>query len=309
MSKEVAEVPTDPTAEQSYEEFVAETRAGDQPPAEKEPEASAAEQAQSGAESEPAKKEPSPEPEEEPEPKWTPAQQKRFDRLTREKYELQGLTKAQEAELIRLRAQQAEKKPEAAAAAREPEYTGEPRQDDVQPDGTPKYPTFEDYNRAFIAHTVSQAKVEWQREAAEAAARKEFQAAEDVFRKTHKDYDQAAIAVRDQFEPRPNKVVEYTVTALEHSQALVHYLGTHPAEFQSILRMPDNLAVAEIGAIHDRIRTSLKGSPSPEKILPKKTGSPPPPGRVTGSSAETSLEDAAEYEDFARGEDAKRKRR
>lgn len=241
----------------------------------------------------------------EDEPHWTPAQQKRLDKLTRDKYELRGITKSQEAELARLRAELAETrkgKPEAAAAA---QPLKRPRISDFQDvaqyeDALDRYEEAVDkardekYRREF--HGELQRVQEAQtRQASEQFAREFVEKAEE-FTKTHDDYPQTESLVAERVANRQR--IDFAITNQPNAHQLIYHLGKNPKDLQAILSQHDDLALIQIG----RLAASLD---APEVKLPKRTSSPPPPGRVTGATARTNPEDSDNWEDFKRGEDAK----
>lgn len=305
--KTEAEVLTDQTTDDSYESYVESQRGERQQPAEDELPKSEAEQAKSGADSEPAKTE-----SQDDEPKWTPKQQKRLDQLTREKYELRGLNKAQESELTRLRAELAEArkgKPEAAAERETTEDLFAKYKIDVEKAGS--------YENALALladkRAEEKAKVEVERILAERDKKTEEQKKKDAeeqlgkeyaaqiteFEKTHADYREKVKDILPLVADR-----QLIDIALGASLELTYWAATHPKEFNEILKMDDLSAAGELYAVRKTL-----SSTKPEVPTVERTRSPKPPGKVEGVTVPSDTGDEDSYEDFARKENARLRRK
>ena len=209
------------------------------------------------------------------EQKETPKKPKKPGRLERRVDKLTATNSILEEENARLRAGQQPAQP----APIEAEVEEPPKESD--------YDSFEKYNQAVIAHEVKKgiAADQQQRAEAQANARNQeifsgHQQRVSVARENHDDWDE--VAEQAQFPVPPG--VQLFIMQDEAGAEILYHLAKNPEVSRKLSRMPDVMAIAEVG----RIAASLAGSSSPAPVPTGKTGKPvskaPKPTKPVGGS-------------------------
>jgi hypothetical protein len=189
--------------------------------------------------------------------------QKRIDKLTREKYELQGRLKAM-----------AERAPQ-----RQVEERQEPEDQDSQ---DPQEMIRREVERRVQQEVQRQEAARRQSEVARTWKQQEAEA-----RKRFEDYDEVVPEFVD--SGRIPRHVEAALLECEKPVDVTYYLATHPEEADSIAMMSPFRAAATIGKIEARLAQApalKKQSAAPEPIAPVKPKGKPDEGLSDELSAE-----------------------
>lgn len=217
--------------------------------------------------------------------------QRRIDKLTREKRELEARLAALEQRVAggdkKPAGEAAETKPEAKAPAGD----GRPNPED--------FDTYEAYTEALVDWKTEQAE---RRRAAEAAERRTFEAWTarlEAARQAHDDFDE----VVDSELPLSDAMFQAIVES-EQGAELAYYLGSHPEEAERIAKLSPVAAIRALG----RIEASLDQSHTAPKPKPAVSSAPKPAPRVSGGKAGStpSVYDASVAEDYNAWERARR---
>jgi hypothetical protein len=275
-----------------YSKFEAELEGRNQPPS-RETKSDAT--AESGAGSEPAETLPETQPEE---AKLSPKAQARFDKITREKHELQR--QLEEAR----KAKPAEKSvPAPAATASEIEFTFRAPSDmetleEYLAARDKAQAKFSSNAAAEIALTKLRAEQEEARKSeVKKTAEQTWKAQQDEARTAHPDYDTvlADVDVTDDI---------YRAIREQKDAALTLYRwGKLPeAERERIMNVETSS-----GRIFEAL-SAIKGKESPATTKPQVSKASKPPSKVAGAGAQTDPEESDDFLVFAAAEDAKRRR-
>lgn len=231
-------------------------------------------------ETDPEAEEPEPESESEPEDtqELTPKAKKRIAQLLAERHEL------------RQKLEQATKKDAPADPSPAPELSSKPTIDDKKPDGSPKYPEYEDYIAAVARWAAKEERTKWEQEFQQKEAQKALQATLDEARSRYEDADDvifpAAEKIRD--AKIPNAVKE-VFGASEVFPDLCYVVGSDPEELEKFIALAQRNPRAAIGKVFEYERgireefarpRDEKGQFAPER----KTAAPKPPAPVNGAA-------------------------
>jgi len=265
-------------------------------PAESKPESSAAPdeaekaepEAKTAEESEPSQPEQETkegDEDEKPQPKG--GFQRRIDRLTREKYELQAQLEAAQRQLAA--------KPAAPAEAPKPAPNGKPKLED--------YDTHEEFVEALTDWKIAQKTQEFSERAAREKAQAEQQAKQQTWLERKAE---AAKRIPDLEEVLDQELpltpaMRDTILESEKGPDLAYWLGTHPTECARIAKLSPLAAARELG----RVEASFEKPPAPESK--KVTNAPKPIKPVAGakSAAPPNVYDEATAADYPAWERAR----
>lgn len=232
--------------------------------------------------------------------------QKRIDKLTREKRELEARIEALERGSAEKPAGSAPEKPEDKTPKPAPE--GKPKVED--------FDTYEEFTEALTDWKLEQRekqRAETQsRTAAESAYReqaKTYAQAEAQARKAHDDYDEVLEGVEDVRLPAH---VEQAIFEDPQGPELAYYLAGNREDLERIVGLPPIAAVREIGKISARLTPPEKPAsgdkPKPSEPKPKVTSAPKPIVPVGGaaSGGTPSIHDESLASDYASWEKQRR---
>lgn len=213
--------------------------------------------------------------------KETPWYQKRFDELTREKYELRGQLTATQAEIESLR-----------TAGQKPAEEKTPEGRPVAPD-IDKFETMDaffkannEYAENLAKWTVAEhekAKAKKEQEAKDAEFVEAYRKRIDAARAKHADFD--AIVSKISIPPSHQPALIPSLMEMEAGAEVCYYLGQHPEELAKILAMTPTAAVRQLGKIEDKLAVPVK--PAEEK---PKSNAPEPITPVGGGGHKPSVE-------------------
>lgn len=267
------------------------------------------------------------EPEGEPEPAvagMTPQQQgahtrnrlqKRINELVATRYKTEGQLDSANAEIVRLRSQlgvaatppgeptHAHPAPTAPVPATPPITLArpKPKSDDTQPDGSPKYATYEDFIEDLsdfkaeerVALTLlaqQQTETARQRESEARAAVTAVQKVVATFKETHADFDE--VINNPDLQVNDSMMLALRNPNNPHTAAMAYYLGKHPEECARIAALPPDEAREEMGTIKALVMGGNGKPAAPVAPIPK---APTPPTTVRGAASVSSqsLDDLA----------------
>lgn len=215
--------------------------------------------------------------------------QKRFDQLTREKYELMARIEALERRLAQ--------GGDHSQPAGEPP-AGPPRQEDFE--------SYEDYVEARAIWKMEQKLAEREQRMAEREAQQQAQetmrrwsARVEAARSKYEDFDEALDT-----DVKITPAIQQALMESEAGAEIAYYLGKHPEEAARIAALTPVAAIREIG----KIEAKLTSSPSEQK--PKVSNAPPPARTLMGRAAAADLSDPKlSYEEWERLRNAQLRKR
>lgn len=236
---------------------------------------------------------------------------KRIDKLTREKGELQRRVEELE---TKFQAQNAPPPPEAKKEEKVVETADKPTPD--------KYQTYEEYLEAMAEYKADQKIDARLRKMAEEEEKQQVEAAHKTivdgynekvaeFKKDHEDFDDV---VGSTDIALPQGVIS-TIVEMENGPAVAYYISAHPEEAKKIAGAPMLSAIAMIGKISAQLeKAAAPAAPagkSPDR-KPVVSGAPPPikPLGGHGIRASVDLNDPElSYEDYKKARAAQEKQR
>jgi hypothetical protein len=190
--------------------------------------------------------------------------QKRFDELTREKYDAR-----REAEYWREMAMRSQPQPEPVKA--EPVATPEPDLEDFGYDQAKFKAAWNEWSRATIKAEIA-AELKAEREAAKAAER-EQRHAERVQKYATQKPDFVS-KVNDPYLPVSPPMAE-VIKDSDYGAELLEWIADNREAAQAIYRLPPHVAHKELGKIEDRIEAAKR-----RPAVPAVSKAPPPPPTV-----------------------------
>lgn len=211
-------------------------------------------------------------------PKRKSGFQKRIDKLTREKRELEERLTALEKRVPAEKADAGEKKP--------------PATENKQP-ALEDYEDIADYTKALVEWTVSQrsaedtTRAEREREQArQAELAKGYRDREEAARAKYDDYDEVMAEAADVSIPRH---MQQTILESEQGPDLAYYLAQNRKELEDILKLSPTAAARAIGKIEAKLATAEE--PPKEKPKPKTTSAPKPIAPLSGTKPKPASSD------------------
>lgn len=265
----------------------------------KEPETEPKEQKESEPEQKEIQKDP-----ESPKDSPTRGEQKRIDRLTREKYELQERLAALEARVNQQAAPPAEVKPEPVQSSA------------ILPE---KFPPMEEWIKDHPDESYEDyidARGEWriEKRLAKMAAEEEMRSAQEAqravkdayderveeFKKTHADWKE----VIDQDLTLPPGVGE-TILQMENGPEVAYYFGKHPDAAKRLNQMNPYSAIAEVGRIAATLgRDEAINNPGFRTDKIPTSNAPAPIKPLTGHSTKSTKSlDELDYQEYRKARD------
>jgi hypothetical protein len=217
--------------------------------------------------------------------------QRRIDKLTREKRELEARIAALEAKLAG-GAGTGAPPGEAEHQARPAEAPGKPRPED--------FDTYEAYTEALTDWKLEQRERERARQDAERRVFESWMERIDAARKAHPDFDE----VVDSDTP-VSAAMQQAILESDQGAEIAYWLGKHPEEAERISKLPPIAAIREIGRIEALLSSKKEPSPKPKATI---TRAPKPVTPVSGGKASLTgdIYDPALAEDYTAWERARR---
>lgn len=246
------------------------------------------------------------EPEEEPKPKKGNRTQERIKKLVEER-ETERREKL--ALLARIEALET-KQPESAPTPTAPVQTGGPKADDLNADGSEKYPLGEfdpEYIRDMARHTIEAEWAKKEQEAAEKTQRQQIeQARADIQNQwaerlapamdEHEDFLDKTMELESAFDgldPQYSDYLVQTIKSLDHGPQVLYYFANNLEEAQKFVRMGPLNATLALGEINAMFKGTTR------KAEPKVSKAPPPPQVNKGTKTRTTVAaDTDDLEDF-----------
>lgn len=246
------------------------------------------------------------EPEEEPKPKKGNRTQERIKKLVEER-ETERREKL--ALLARIEALET-KQPESAPTPTAPVQTGGPKTDDLNADGSEKYPLGEfdpEYIRDMARHTIETEWAKKEQEAAEKTQRQQIeQARADIQNQwaerlapamdEHEDFLDKTMELESAFDgldPQYSDYLVQTIKSLDHGPQVLYYFANNLEEAQKFVRMGPLNATLALGEINAMFKGTTR------KAEPKVSKAPPPPQVNKGTKTRTTVAaDTDDLEDF-----------
>lgn len=246
------------------------------------------------------------EPEEEPKPKKGNRTQERIKKLIEER-ETERREKL--ALLARIEALET-KQPESAPTPTDPVQTGGPKADDLNADGSEKYPLGEfdpEYIRDMARHTIETEWAKKEQEAAEKTQRQQIeQARADIQNQwaerlapamdEHEDFLDKTMELESAFDgldPQYSDYLVQTIKSLDHGPQVLYYFANNLEEAQKFVRMGPLNATLALGEINAMFKGTTR------KAEPKVSKAPPPPQVNKGTKTRTTVAaDTDDLEDF-----------
>lgn len=246
------------------------------------------------------------EPEEEPKPKKGNRTQERIKKLVEER-ETERREKL--ALLARIEALET-KQPESAPTPTAPVQTGGPKADDLNADGSEKYPLGEfdpEYIRDMARHTIETEWAKKEQEAAEKTQRQQIeQARADIQNQwaerlapamdEHEDFLDKTMELESAFDgldPQYSDYLVQTIKSLDHGPQVLYYFANNLEEAQKFVRMGPLNATLALGEINAMFKGTTR------KAEPKVSKAPPPPQVNKGTKTRTTVAaDTDDLEDF-----------
>lgn len=246
------------------------------------------------------------EPEEEPKPKKGNRTQERIKKLVEER-ETERREKL--ALLARIEALET-KQPESAPTLTAPVQTGGPKADDLNADGSEKYPLGEfdpEYIRDMARHTIETEWAKKEQEAAEKTQRQQIeQARADIQNQwaerlapamnEHEDFLDKTMELESAFDgldPQYSDYLVQTIKSLDHGPQVLYYFANNLEEAQKFVRMGPLNATLALGEINAMFKGTTR------KAEPKVSKAPPPPQVNKGTKTRTTVAaDTDDLEDF-----------
>lgn len=214
--------------------------------------------------------------------------QRRIDKLTREKRELEARIAALEGKLAGGAAT-----PAAGEAREQPpaEAPGKPKPED--------FDTYEAYTEALTDWKLEQRERERARQEAERQVFETWLARIEAARQAHPDFDE----VVDSDTP-VSAAMQQAILESEQGAEIAYWLGKHPEEAARIAKLPPIAAIREIGRIEASLNPKAP-SPKPKAGI---TRAPKPVTPVSGgkAGAASDIYDPSLAEDYAAWERARR---
>lgn len=256
--------------------------------------------AASGAADEPAEKEENEETQGDESKDKKPSKggfQKRIDKLTRQKAELEREREFWRAEA--LKGKPAPQKEEPAAKSEPAAETGKPKAED--------YASHEEYVEALADWKVEQKLSKRDADAAKKQEKSEleqkvstFVERKAAFQKEHPDYDD----VMEACEAPMSKFVQNYLLKKENGPAIAYHLAKHPELLESISGMSDADAAEELGVLRASLSSQAKDQPKPRTSKAPEPISPV--GGATKSTATKSpFDEGLSYAEFEKAERAR----
>jgi hypothetical protein len=216
--------------------------------------------------------------------------QRRIDKLTREKHELESRLTALEG---RLAEKPAERPAERAESKGDAGQNARP----VKPDPAKfdSYAAYEDAHDKYVEdladwktdQKLAQAREESRRQAAEAQARQraaqtleQWESRVAAARQAHPDFDEVLEDVEIPITP----ALQQALVESEHGAELAYQLAKNPAEAQRIMKLSPLAQARELGKLEAKL------TPEPQK-KPAATNAPPPLKPVAGGKSTVDLND------------------
>ncbi len=190
--------------------------------------------------------------------------------------------------------------------AQQPQYTRpKPTVEDKDKDGNPKYATYEDFVEELSDWKAEQRWAAAQREQAQQAQAREFQAKLDAAKSRYKDFEEM-IPKFNAMAAEASPVVRVMLNESEVLPDLLYTIASDPKELDSFRQMAKEnpgKALRYIALTESLIREELesKAKPAAEKTPAKpQTNAPRPPSEVGGRATTPGdeLESAAKANDF-----------
>lgn len=245
-----------------------------------------------------------PEPEEEPKEKGKKNRfQERIDQLSEKARVERERAEALEARLAAL---------EAGNKPAKEEVKGEPTPDDLDADGTPKYPLGEfdpQYAKDVIKYSLDTALKAQKEEAAEAAQRAEYEKAEKArmdawtekltpAQERYPDFTDKAEDLLDAFGGLDEQYGEYLTNVLmemEHGPDVLYYLSNNLEEADRIVKMGAVGATIALG----RIESRFDKAEEEKKIRVSKAPTPPPANKGSAIAVAEVPDDTDDLDAFS----------
>ncbi len=252
------------------------------------------------------------EPEDKPKPKKVNRVQERINELT---------ARAREAEraLEALRAEKAKQTPEPDKQPTAPVQDNAPKPDDLNTDGSEKYPLGEfdpEYIRDMARHTIETEWAKKEQEAAEQAQRQQVEQARAEIQnqwvkrlapalEQHEDFLDKTMELESAFDgldPQYSDYLVQTIKSLDHGPEVLYYFANNLEEAQKFVKMGPLNATLALGEINAMFKGQTR------KAEPKVSKAPPPPQVNKGTKTRTVVAaDTDDLEDFEKLFYAKRK--
>ena len=184
-------------------------------------------------------------------------------------------------------APEAEKKPKAEAAKPEPQL------DDKNPDGTPKFKTYSEYQKDWskwvMGEAVREAKAAATDTTSKSQKQQEMDQAQKVIaqvwsgrvneaRKKYADYD--AVALNPELPIKQGSITDAFILDSDHGTDVLYHLAKNPAELERIQALNPLAQARELFKIEQTFVGPPKPAPKPAPA--KVTQAPPPPHQVQG---------------------------
>lgn len=246
--------------------------------------------------------------EEQPKPKPKNRFQERIDELTAKQREAERKAQDLEAKLAKL---EQTSKPEPVAPVAAVEDTG-PAPDDINEDGTDKYPLGEfdphyirDLTKFAIAQEREELKVKDQREAqqreldtAKATLQTEWQTKLGPAKERYPDFVDKGQQLLDTFEgidQRYGEYLESTIMSMEYGTDVLYYLANNPDEAQKIVQSGATKATIALGRLESKF---MDFAEEKQKARPKVSAAPTPPTHVNKGSSVSKANVAPDTDDL-----------
>lgn len=199
---------------------------------------------------------------------------------------------AEKKELARKLAAKQDAKPESSPALPVQQADKEPTAEDQNPDGTPRFKTYEEFTKALARWEIRQELAEQRKAEQQEAGAKALNAKVEEGRTRYENLDAVIVPAANEIynDPAISPVIKQMIGDSDVMVDLMYTIANDPAEYAKFVKMAKEApgkAIRYIALTESFITEELAGKAKVEEETPAKpkTNAPKPPSPVGGTSS------------------------